>query len=927
MDGLFTPALRTAKRRQNKKREAGQNSNSSRGAGYNSHVVSQYAECVMRILTLSSLALDLPPRLPTAAPRTRRIIITRPAAPFLILLGILWMAASAHPQDIPKALPALPAFPLQASPESLSITRDAIPSQPFSVVGPRGAVLGQQDGSYEVWLFPWKLLANMHIVAHMEGYAVPIDVNDHAASITVRPDSTIITFSHANFTVREIILAPRQLPEGAGALVFYQIEAIHPITLTFSFTPVLHPMWPAPDDDHASLEWIKTSGGSGFYILHLNFPDHAAAIAMPTAEPGILEPYQERGADYPLQFILHFDPQRDARTTFPLLMSVGNNAANSTKEALASQLAALDSSFVSLYDENRKYYQQFHASHMTIDTPDEKLNQAFSWAEVSIDQLRVQTTPNHDEEALTAGFVGSGDTDRPGYGWFFGRDSLWTLYAVSSYGDFGTTRNEIGFLLRRQSPEGKIMHEWSQTANLVDYQRLPYEYAEADATLLLQMAVNDYLKISGDSAFVAANWDALARAWNFECTHDSDGDGIYDNSQGTGWVESWIPKMPHQEIYLASLDEQASLAFANLAKSTGHLDLAKAAEDRASHIRSQIEKEYYLPQSGLYAFSWNAQEGTDETPTIFPSVAWWDGTYGLEHNQTVMQHLASSDISTDWGTRILSDHVSFYDPISYHQGTVWPVFTGWVSVAEYRTGHSLSGWAHLEQNADLTWSQDPGNTTELLSGEFFQPPGRSDAHQLWSSAMVISPIVRGLFGLEWDFATHQLSVTPSLPAQWDKASLSNIPFGNQHVDLSLTRENGSLIVKASGEGASTLRLTSHTPSAELSRGELRIPLPAVEAGVEEHLPEPGSKTVHMKVLDQQTTPHSLTLRLAAPAGGSQTIFLRINDPRLRSGKSTLRATGVDIPDKSAALQKLHLEFPASAANVSEYVEKQITFDW
>jgi glycogen debranching enzyme len=843
-----------------------------------------------------------------------------------VALCALMATAMAQAQAPLQAIPALPAFPLGNTSAQLSITRDAIPSLPFSVVGPRGAVLGQQDGTYEVWLFPWKVLSNMHIEANMENYPVPIDVNAHAASITVRPDATTITFAHANFTVREIILAPKELPEGAGALVFYEIQAIRPMTLTFSFTPNMQIMWPAPDFGPPSPEWVKTEGGSGFYILHLNFPEHAAAIAMPTAAPGILEPYQERGAEYPLQFVLHFDPKRDAHTWFPLLMTIGNTAQTTTAEVFASQLASLERQFTTLYDENHKYYEDFRSSHLSIDTPDEKLNKAFSWAEVSIDQLRVQTTPNHDEEALTAGFVGSGDTARPGFGWFFGRDSLWSLYAVDSYGGFNTTRQEIEFLLRRQRSDGKIMHEWSQTADLVDWKSLPYEYASADATPLLSMAMNDYLRISGDTAFISANWDGLARAWNFECTHDGE-DGIYNNSQGTAWVESWVPKMPHQEIYLAALDEQASIAFANLATATGHLDLAKSAEDRAAHIRATIEREYYLPQSGFYAFSWNGPENTDDTATIFPSVAWWDDSYSLDHNQAMMRRWASKEFSTDWGTRILSDQTSFYDPIAYHQGTVWPLFTGWVSVAEYRTGHSLSAWAHLEQNAELTWAQDLGNTTELLSGEFFQPLGRSTAHQLWSSAMVISPVVRGLFGLEWDAAKRELTVTPSLPATWDKASLSNIPFGDQHVDLSMSRENDELIVHPTGAAASSVRLSSRTAGAQTHGPELRIPLPAVEIGMEEELPEPGSVTMQMKVLDQQATPHSLTLRLAAPAGSSQTLFLRINDPKLRSGRSPLRSTSVGIPDKSAALQTLHIDFPANSANDDAYVEKQITFDW
>lgn len=841
---------------------------------------------------------------------------------------MLWVGSPAHSQNTPlTTTPALPAFPLQSQPESLAITRSAIPSHPFSVVGPRGAVLGRQDGSFEVWLFPWKILDKMRIQVNMEDYPVPIDVNAHAASITVRPEATTITFSHANFTIRETIVAPKQVPDGTGVLVFYQIQAIRPMTLTFSFNPVMQRMWPALSDDRPWPEWVKTNGGSGFYILHLNFPNHAAAVAMPSAEPGILVPYQERGLDYPLQFVLHFDPKRDAHTYFPLLLTMGSTTETASKAALSSQLAALDNQFGAIYEANRRYYANFSKSSMSIDTPDQKLNRAFSWAEVSIDQLRVQTTPNHDEEALTAGFVGSGNTARPGFGWFFGRDALWSLYAVNSYGGFQTARQEIKFLIRRESPEGKVPHEWSQTANLVDWKALPYEYASADATPLLVMAANDYLRVSGDTAFIAAHWDGIAKAWSFERTHDTDGDGIYDNSQGSGWVESWVPKMPHQEIYLAALDEQASLAFANLAKATGHVDLEHAAEQRAAHIRTQIEKEYYLPQSKFYAFSWNGHGQTDDTPTIFPAVAWWDGTYSLTHNQAMAQRWASPEFSTDWGTRILSDRVSFYDPISYHQGTVWPLFTGWISMAEYRTAHPLAGWLHLEENADLTWAQDLGHATELLSGTFYQPLGRSTAHQLWSSAMIISPIVRGLFGLEWNVPQHELSVTPSLPAAWDRAGLSNIPFGSQRLALSFQREGASLIVQASGTAATSLQLLSHAAGAKLSRGELRIPLPAVEVGVEEALPKPGSVTAQMKVLNQQANPGSLTVHLAAPAGSTQTIYLRINSPHLRANHSRLHASGVELPASLAPLQKLQVKFVDNHANNNVYVEKEITFHW
>lgn len=178
------------------------------------------------------------------------------------------------------------------------------------------------------------------------------------------------------------------------------------------------------------------------------------------------------------------------------------------------------------------------------------------------------------------------------------------------------------------------------------------------------MAADDYMKISGDAGFIRDHWDAFARAWEFETAHVS-GDGIYNNSQGSGWVESWVPSMPQQEIYLAALDEQASLAFADLARNIGRAIIASNAAARASHLGSIIEHEYHLPSSGFYAFNRNRDGTTDDTATIVPAVAWWDGTYALNHPATMMRRWASSEFSTDWGARILSDHVSFYDPITW----------------------------------------------------------------------------------------------------------------------------------------------------------------------------------------------------------------------------------------------------------------------
>lgn len=819
---------------------------------------------------------------------------TLAATVFFTAIGLV---ASASAQ---QWLRPIPQFPLASS--DLTIGQHAEALKPFTVAGECGTFVGQQDGSFEAWVFPIKLLSHFHIQAEVQDYTVPIDLNEQAAEIEVAPDHTTITYSHAAFTVREILFATPCESNGTGVMAFFQIDSVRPVKLIFSFTPEIKRMWPASNYNAPSPEWVKQDE-SGYYILHTDSDDLAGAVAMPGTQPGILAPYQERPKFWPLQLILNFDPKRDADKYFPLLLAVGNNTETARPAALAGQLAHMNQQAQQLYAQTADYYAHFFDKRLVADTPDERLNRALRWAEISIDQLRVR---HGDEVGLVAGFYSSGDSNRPGFGWFFGRDTLYTLFAVNSYGDFKLTRQALEFLIKRQRADGKIMHEYSQTAELVDWQKLPYEYAAADATPLFLMAMEDYIHASGNNEFLRQHWDTVEKAWQFERTHDTDGDGIYDNSQGTGWVESWPSSMPHQEIYLAALDQQASGAYARLARQMSKADEADAAEARAQKIANTIEQEY---AGAMYAFSRSADSSLDKTATIYPSIAWWDGHYALKQSDAMFKRWASNEFSTDWGLRDLGEHEAFYDPISYHQGSVWPLFTGWASIAEYRTGRTLSGYAHLMQNADLTWAQDLGSVTELLSGAYFQPFGRSTTHQLWSSAMVLTPAIRGLFGIAVDAQRNSIIVDPHLPAEWDHAALRHVPVGSGMVDLEFHREGKALIVHANSSSVKLLS-AGGTDGTVAKNGDLQIPLPDVEVGIPHELPLPGSRTQQLKVLSQRVTPRTLTLELEAQGGNTYDLPLRLNG--VRGGIHAEGATLTDAAGSNSALGKLHITFSAGS---------------
>lgn len=784
-------------------------------------------------------------------------------------------------------LSPLPQFTKPA--RGLQILAPAVPRQPWTVAGEHGALFGRQNGKFESWQWPVKLLSNFSIRAELADYPVPIDVNALAAEIKVAPAETVITYSHSAFTIRQHMFAARgEAQSSTGAAAVFEIDSARPLELSFSFTPEMLKMWPAPNSGRPNGEWVK-EGAGGAYILHTDDPKFSAVIGMPGTRPGIMVPYQEHPQTYPLELKLSFDPKRDNGREYPLIMAMANG------EPPLTQLAAINTSLPALYQKTADYYRQLLARCLWMESPDQRLNEALQWAEVAIDQTQVKY---HDETGMVAGYYESADSARPGYAWFFGRDTLWTTYAINSYGDFALTRRALDFILKRQREDGKIMHEFSQSAEALDWKATPYFYAAADAAPLLVMAMADYVKTSGDSAYLKSNWEAVKKAYQFTRAHES-AEGIYNNTQGTGWVESWPQGMPHQEIYLAALDEQSSLAISALARAMNDQELAASAAAKAGSIREKVESEYYESAGGFYAFSINQEAAKDNTASIYPAVAWWDGTYHLQSAGPMLSRWAGSEFSTDWGTRDISNKTSFYDPISYHQGSIWPLFTGWVSLAEYRAGRSLSGYAHLMQNANLTWAQDLGSVTELLSGDFFQPLGRSSSHQMWSSAMVISPLLRGLFGLEWDAANHTLLVAPRLPASWNGAKLHNVPLGSATVDLEFRRVGESMIVEGRSNGDALFCLQPHGSKAAACRPganqTLRVKVAAVELTLPSALPEQGSRTTQLKVLNESYAEGRATFELEGPGG-------QIYNIPLRTARQHVTAEGALLSNGSLQIQ-------------------------
>src|SRR5439155_19541448 len=88
-----------------------------------------------------------------------------------------------------------------------------------------------------------------------------------------------------------------------------------------------------------------------------------------------------------------------------------------------------------------------------------------------------------------------------------------------------------------------------------------------------------------------------------------------------------------------------------------------------------------------------------------------------------------------------------------------------------------------------------GHVTEVLSGDYYQPLSTSSPHQIWSAAMVVSPVLRGMFGLEVDAIHNGVKLTPHIPANWDRFSLENVRIGKDTLLMSYLKTDEGIVLE------------------------------------------------------------------------------------------------------------------------------------
>ena len=753
----------------------------------------------------------------------------------------------------------------QETSHGLELSRTVRPWEFLPITGTRAGLLGNESGRMEAWVYPLKIFREFHLKFHTEGRVLPAEAL--ARTVTVRPESATILYASDAFAVRETFFVPVQ---EQGAVILLDVETEHPLEIEASFHRDFQLEWPAALGA-TYLDWAKELRAFYFGEEQRKF---AALVGSPTAAESRSEYQTNYSESQESSFRLGATAKGKETKLIVISGSVeGRAAAEKTYQRLIT-------AYADLLKESAEYYRNYLRRTVSVELPDAQLQQAYDWARVSV--LQGVVTNPYLGTGLVAGYRTSGTSQRPGFAWFFGRDSEWTSFALNAAGDFENTRKALEFIGKYQREDGKIPHEISQGASFVNwFKDYPYPYASADATPLYIIAMNDYVVQSGDAGFAKEKWESLWKAYEFlRSTYDERG---FPKNFGIGhsWVEGG-PLLPVKtELYQTGLGIEALRALSSLAHLAGKEDVSKELAKNFEKQKPLMNEAFWIAEKKRFAFALDKDNQPLDEPSVLATVPMWFGLLDEAKADAMISELAGPDHQTDWGMRIISDQSPKFSGGGYHYGSVWPLFTGWASVGEYRYHRALPAYENLRANALLTFDGSLGHVTEVLSGDYYQPLSTSSPHQIWSAAMVVSPILRGMFGLHADAANRTLTFAPHAPADWTAFSVRGVPVGPNTLDLSYKKTADAITLEIGRKGSADCTMDfapAVSLKAEVLGAELNgrpVPFRVEANGTDQHV------LVHFGVYGG---PNTLRIRLRNDFGVSYTSEL----PTLGSASEGLR---------------------------------------